>query len=79
MNNVLNYKEFIKALDTKNNNCTASLFTDPNHEHVVTGDMRNVENNKLRQLLCKGPKYREPVSINFSNWETKIKNSLTKF
>ena len=28
---------------------------------------------------CKGPKYREPVCINFSNLKTGIKNRLTKF
>ena len=38
-----------------------------------------VQNNKLRKLLCKGPKYREPVFVNFSNRKTEIKNSLTNF
>ena len=60
-------------------NCTTSPLTDPNHGHIVTGDIRIVQNNKLRKLLCKVPKYREPVSINFSNCKTEIKNSLTKF
>ena len=85
---IFNHKEFIKALDTKNIldnmnnlpcNCTTSPFTDANHGHIVSGDIRIVQNNKLRKLLCKGPKYREPVSINFSNCKTEIKNSLTKF
>ena len=85
---IFNHKEFIKTLDTKdilenmNNlpcNCTTSPFTDANHGHIVTGDIRIVQNNKLRKLLCKGTKYREPVSINFSNFKTEIKNSLTKF
>ena len=83
--NIFNHKEFIKTLDTKdildnmNNllcNCTTSQFTDANHGH---GDIHIVQNNKLRKLLCKGPKYREPVSINFSNCKTEIKNSLIKF
>ena len=73
---IYNHKEFIKTLDTKvildnmNNlpcNYKTSPFTDPNHGHIVTGDISIVQNNKLRKLLCKGPKYREPVSINFSN------------
>ena len=59
-------------------NCTTLPFTDPNHGHIVTVDMRIAQNNKLRKLLCKGLKYREPVSINFSSCKTKI-NSLTKF
>ena len=60
-------------------NCTTLPFTDANHGHIVSGDIRIVQNSKLRKLLCKGPKYREPVSINFSNCKTEIKNSLTKF
>ena len=60
-------------------NCTTSPFTDPNHGHIVTGDIRIVQNSKLRKLLCKGPKCREPVSINVSNCKTEIKNNLTKF
>ena len=79
---IFNHKEFIKTLDTKdildnmNNlpcNCTTSPFTDPNHGHIVSGDIRIVQNNKLRKLLWEGPKYREPVSINFSNCKSEIK------
>ena len=60
-------------------NCTTSPFTDPSHGHIVTGDIRIVQNNKLRKLLYNGPKYRYPVSINFSNYKTETKNSLKKF
>ena len=79
---IFNHKEFIKTLGTKeildnmNNlpcNCTTSLFKDPNHGYIVTGGICIVQNNKLRKLLCKGPTYREPVSINFSNCKTEIK------
>ena len=85
---IFNHKEFIKTLDTKdileniNNlpcNCTTSPFTDANYGHIATGDIHIVQNNKLRKLLCKGSKYREPVSVNFSNCKTEMKNSLTKF
>ena len=70
---IFNHREFIKVLHTKDIidkmsnlpcNCTTSPFTDPKHGHFVTGDIRIVQNNKLRKLLYKGPKYREPVSIN---------------
>ena len=60
-------------------NCTTSQFTDANHGHILSGDICIVQNNKLRKLLCKGPKYREPVSINFSNCKTKIKTDLQNF
>ena len=57
---ISNLKEFTKTLYTKdilnnmNNlpcNCTTSPFTDPNHRHIVTGDIHIVQNNKLRKLL----------------------------
>ena len=33
--------------------------------HIVTGDLNIVRNDKLRYLLRKGPKYREPVSFSW--------------
>ena len=63
---IFNHKKFIKTLNAKDNldnmnnlpcNCTILPFTDPNHGHIVTGDIRIVQNNKLRKLLCKGPRY----------------------
>ena len=60
-------------------NCATSGFTDTNHGHTVTGHIKIFQNNKLRKLVCKGPKYREPISIIFSNCKTEIKNSLTEF
>ena len=60
-----NLKEFIRALNTidildnmNNLPCsyTTSPVTDPNHGHVVTGDICIAQNNKLRKLLRKSPK-----------------------
>ena len=31
--------------------CSESIFRDPHHGHIVTGDLRIVENVKLRKLL----------------------------
>ena len=85
---IFNHKTFIKTLETKNildnlNNlpcsCTTSPFTDPNHGHIVTEDIHIVQNNKLRKLLCKVIKYRETVSVNFSDCNTEIKNSLIQW
>ena len=33
--------------------------------HIVTGDLTIVRNVKLKDLLSKGPKYREPVSYSW--------------
>ena len=60
---IFHHIKFIKTIDTKdilgnmNNlpcNCRTSPFTDPNHGHIVTIDIRIVQNNKFRKLLCKG-------------------------
>ena len=60
-------------------NYTESPFTALIYGHIVTGDKRIVQNNKLKKLLCKGPKYRESSSINFSNCKTDIKEALKYF
>jgi chromosome condensin MukBEF complex kleisin-like MukF subunit len=73
---VLNYKKFVKNLDLKSF-CRSQKsischcreynisFVDPNAKHVLTGDLNIIKNNKLRKLLSKGPKYREPVKIDW--------------
>ena len=80
---IFSHKQFIKTLDTKDilenmNNlrciCKTSPFTDSNHGYIVTGDIHIVGNNKLRKLLCKSPKYREPDSSDLSNCKTEKKN-----
>ena len=38
--------------------------------HVISGDLNIVNSYKLRQLLSKGPKYREPQPI---NWKQNFK------
>ena len=71
---IFNYSKFVETVDLDsflNNenslpcNCENSPFADSHHGHIVTGDLRLVTNAKLRKLLVKGPKYREPVTINF--------------
>ena len=77
---IFNHKEFIKTLDTKdilenmNNlpcNCTTSPFTDANHGHIVSGDIRIVPNNKLRKLLCKVPNTGNQSPLTFQNVKLK--------
>ena len=45
--------------------CKKSKFCYEPHGHVITGDLRVVENAKLRELVAKGPKYREPNRVNW--------------
>ena len=81
-NKIFNYKQTVEdirvdeevsfTLNTDLCKCKESKFCDPHHKHVVTGDLRIVENQKLRKLLAKGPNYREPVTGNFKHAITKI-------
>ena len=46
-------------------NCSDSQFLYAPCGHIVTGDLNIVRNVKLRDLLSKGPKYRESVSYSW--------------
>ena len=43
-----------------------SNFKDLDHGHVVTGDLRIVEDVKLRKLLSKGQNYSETLTISYN-------------
>ena len=45
--------------------CRYSQFCDPHHEHGITGDLRIIDNSKLKKLMTKGRNYRDPVSLIF--------------
>ena len=69
---LFNYKRPLRQIDF---NCLSQNplpCTGPGSEfmyapggHVVTGDLSIVQNEKLRDLLRKGPKFREPVSLSW--------------
>ena len=50
--------------------CKESKFCYEPQGHVITGDLRVIENAKLRELVAKGPKYREPNRVNWKATET---------
>ena len=56
--------------------CSESEYSDPPHGHVVTGDLRVIENSKLRKLFSKGPNYRENKTINYHKCMNGIKNGI---
>ena len=45
-----------------------SKFCYEPHGHVITGDLRVIENAKLRELVAKRPKYREPNKVNWKGF-----------
>ena len=50
--------------------CKESRFCSEPHGHVITGDLRVIENAKQRELNAKGPNYREPNRVNWKTTET---------
>ena len=85
-NKILNYKETVNNIDINDPdtfgtglqtcNCTSSPFLDNIHGHILTGDLRILENNHLRELIQKGPNFREPKSVNWKRCRDKIKEGL---
>ena len=80
---IFNYKQTVKSIQTgdwKSDlfscKCNDSKFIDGHHKHVVTGDLRIIANKKLRNLLLKGPTYREPVNINYNKVLKEIKTGI---
>ena len=54
--------------------CQMSKYCYQPHGHIITGDLKIMprENAKLRKLVSKGPKYREPNKINWKATENMI-------
>ena len=87
---IFNYNNFIKSLDLNkfiDNNDTVqcsckdfdSSFVNADFGHIVTGDLNIVDNFKLRNILSKGPKYREPVEIDWKGARDEIKLGLERY
>ena len=86
---LLNYKEAVNEINAsdditmgtgiQNCNCADSTFCDPNHGHIITGNLQIIGNSKLRKLMSKGPNYREPKTINWRKCREKILEGLNDF
>ena len=69
---IFNYKRSLQEIDFNSLSqnplpctCPGSEFLYAPCGHVVTGDLSIVQNDELRDLLHKGPKFREPVSFSW--------------
>ena len=78
---LFNYKDFVQSLDVdlflSDNNilpceCENSPFVNSDHNHIITGDLSIVQDEKLQGLFAKGPKFREPIQFSF----TKAKSAI---
>ena len=90
-NKILNYRQTLSALNIEIDEdvaflsgqlsceCSISPFCDPHHKHIVTGDLRVIEHNKLRKLFSKGLNCREKKSTNYSKCLNEIEFSIGSF
>ena len=58
----LNFSDYLSNPQTCQ--CKESKFCYEPYGHVITGDLKVIENAKLKELVAKGPKYREPNWVN---------------
>ena len=70
----MNVSEYLSNSQTCQ--CKKSKFCYEPHGHVITGDLKVIENAKLRELVAKGPKYREPNRVNWKATETMFLESI---
>ena len=85
---ILNYKDAVNSLkididedvsvvhNLPSCDCSSSSFCDPHHQHIVTGDLRIIENAKLKRLFSKGPNFREAKQLNLKKCKESIVNAL---
>ena len=72
----INVTDFVNNENIYPCNCENSPFKDRYHGHIITGDLRIIENNKLRKIICKGPKYRLPTPNNLDKAKENILNGI---
>ena len=70
----LNVSEYLSNPQTCQ--CKESKFCYESHGHVIIGDLRVLENARLKELVAKGPKYREPNRVNWKATETMFLESI---
>lgn len=81
---IFNYKQTVSSINVNDHltygtnlpscDCHNSPFIDRDHNHIITGDLRLIENQHLRKLISKGPNYREPRTLNLKKCRETIEN-----
>ena len=59
--------------------CQNSSYKNDHHGHVITGDLDIIQNSRLRKIFKKGPKYRLPQKINWTEDKNLIINFLDSY
>jgi hypothetical protein len=84
--NFFNYKQTLQSLDIDNLtlnpptcSCSPSPFNYSSAGHIITGDVDIVENEDLKSLIRKGPKFTEPRSFNWRQNFVSIMNAVEDY
>ena len=79
---VLNYSKVLKEFRLDDEevfppcNCHSSEFKDPFHNHIITGNLDIIKNDRLRNLMRKGWGYREDPVIRWKSVKKEIHHSV---
>jgi hypothetical protein len=78
---ILNYKKVLEETESMRLaqipcDCEGSEYCNEKLGHILTGDLSIVKEAKLRELLTKGPKYRERRKVDLDKVREGIKQSL---
>ena len=81
---VFNYNKLVTELDIENSipdswDCKDSTYCYRPSGHIVTGDLNIITDSRIRSIICKGPKYRIPLPIDFKSYREKIAGALQEF
>ena len=57
------FNSFVQKETILRRQCENSSFIDTEYGHILTGDLPIVLNDKVRKLITKGPKRREPTTF----------------
>ncbi|CAF0815261.1 unnamed protein product, partial [Didymodactylos carnosus] len=81
---IFNYRQTVSAFNIdffqkSTCDCRLSTFCDAQHKHIITGDLRIVKNKQLRELLRKGPQYRELQPTNWKHAFESVKEAVENY
>jgi hypothetical protein len=84
---ILNFKQTVTSYDGSKSLsdqfiCVCqefSNFIEPSCGHVATGDLSIISNRTLQDVVCKGPSYREPKSIDLDRLYTSVDADIKQF
>ena len=77
----LNIDEFLKDPNSIKCCCNKydNSFIHNHYSHIITWNLNIVNNERLRQLIAKGPKYQEPKQISFHEACEEIQTGTDQF